>query len=528
LTKLLDQLRDFHGGLDPARRRVLYVALAAALLVLVVVGTWASQPRYVTLTRASEGAARAPTRGPHATAGIPARVAADGITIEVLAEREIDARRAAAGDGGIVGLDGLQQLNPWLTPVQEQLHKQRMLQGELVRAINGIDGIAKCSVHLDVPSASEFLLRDDRRASAAVTLRPDEGRTLDPSVGKAVAELVAHSVTGMAAGDVSVLDQSTGRVLFQGGVLDPSSGESQLRAEQRRAAELQGAVVSSLARLLGSPDAVSASISVELDHAVVQSTVDAVDPDSASPVQERTESEGSTTPQAAVAAPGTDSNLPERSGGATPVSANRNRESMQTAYLYTRTQTTTTRPAGEVKRLSAAVFIDTAALSRVVAAAEGKVDEGSLRGEIEKAVRAAVGADERRGDTVVVTFTPFAVLELQDQEAVTAALPWERAVPYAAVLVAIAMAFLLVVRPLVAAVSASVRAADERRAEARAAEVAAVAAAEADDRGKVVDLAERLKRHVEGYQRISSAELSVLVAQENKHSAEVLRRWMRG
>lgn len=528
MNTFLTQLRAFHGGLDPARRRVLYAAVVSALVVLVAVGAWASQPRYVVLTRAGDGDERSAILGQLATAGIPVRLGSDGITVEVLAEREIDARRAAAGDGGIVGLDGLQQLNPWLTPVQEQLHKQRMLQGELVRAINGIDGIAKCSVHLDVPSASEFLLRDDRRASAAVTLRPDEGRSLDPALGKSIAELVAHSVTGMAAADVSVLDQSTGRALWQGGTLDPSSGESQLRAEQRRAAELQAAVVASLARLLGSPDAVSASVRVDLDNAVVQSTVDAVDPDSASPVQERSESEGSTTPTPAVAAPGTDSNLPERSGGSTAVAANRNRESLQTAYLYTRTQTTTTRPAGEVRRLSAAVFIDTTALARVIAAAESKTDEATLRSEIQLAVRAALGADEKRGDTVVVTFTPFAVVELDAQESAAAALPWERALPYAAVLVGLALAFLFVVRPLVAAAASTVRVAEERQRREEAAAIDAAAVESSAQSTKVIDLAERLKRHVEGYQRISSAELSALVAQENRHSAEVLRRWMRG
>ncbi len=528
---MLSQLRSFHDGLDSGRRTVLYAAGGVSMLTILAVSVWASQPTYVALTRAADADERGHILSALDKAGIPSRTGRDGVTVEVLAEKEVDARRAAAGDDGIIGLDGLDQLNPWLTPVQEQLHKQRMMQGELVRAINGFDGIAKSSVHLNVPNGSEFLMRDDKRASAAVTLRPDDGRTLTPDTGKSVAELVAHSVTGMTSADVEVIDQSTGRILYDGGATALAGNDERARAEQKRAAELSASVQNTLARLLGSPDDISVSVSVELNSATVQSTVDAVDPESASPTQEKIESEGETSATATSGAPGTDSNLPERSGGSAPSGAGRKRDLSQTAYLYTRTSTTTLQPGGDLKRISAAVFVNSSALARMATAGVA-VDEPAVKAEIEKAVRAALGADEKRGDTIVVSFAPFAVAELSDAVVVPSVGMWERFAPPAVAALAILLAFFGVIRPLVAAVTAKARG----DVGARTAAAAAAAAIEDDAAdasviaadGKVIDLGDRLRRHVDNFKPISSEEISQLVRQETDNSAEVLRRWMRG
>ncbi|MFN7147513.1 MAG: flagellar M-ring protein FliF C-terminal domain-containing protein, partial [Myxococcota bacterium] len=337
MAALLSQLRAFHAGLDPARRRVLWGAAAAAIVAVIGVGVWASQPSYVVLTRASDGDEAAAVTRALAEAGLPYRIDADGLTVRVPAPREIDARRAAAGDEGIVGLEGLEKIDPWVTPFQEQLHRQRMLQGELVRTIEGIAGIQAATVQLDLPEPSAFL-RDVTRPTAAVTLRPDAGQILDVRTARSVAELVSHAVAGMGAEDVSVVDASSGRTLWGGDRADlGAEGALAVDAAHREAA-LAASVRSALTTLLGRDDAAAVTVRVELESAQVQQTVNAVDPASAVAATERIETEIDTRGDGVAAgAPGTDANLAERA--TTTNTGSRTRETQQTSYQFTTTTT---------------------------------------------------------------------------------------------------------------------------------------------------------------------------------------------
>jgi flagellar M-ring protein FliF len=512
MSDALQQLRAFHDGLDATRRRVLYVACGAAFAVIVGVGVWASQTQYEVLSRPADADERAAITTALARAGIAYRVASDGVGVEVPAEHVLDARAAAAGEGGIVGIEGLEKLDPWITPVQEQMHKLRMLQGELVRTLNGIGGVASSTVHLNMPERSEFLLAQ-ARATAAVTLRAEEGVTLSRDVARSVASLVSHAVAGMTPEDVTVVDAASGRTLWGGGA-EAAAGEGTPEQQARkREAELSLRVRDALARVLGSPDHVTVAVNLEVDNAAIQSTATTVDPDSATAVSERLETEGNASATAA-GSPGSDSNLPERapaSGGTA-----RNRESTQTQYQVSTTQTTTVRPAGELKRISASVIVNVDALGALVAAGQ---DEKAVRADLEASTRAALGFDEERGDSVTVTFVKFAPLQLSDATTVAAAPVWERMAPMAVAALAVVLTFVFLVRPLAARIAAP--APVVARADEASPGDASAPTPESDDLG------ERLRQHVETFKRVSAEDLSELVRRETDNSAEVLRRWMR-
>jgi flagellar biosynthesis/type III secretory pathway M-ring protein FliF/YscJ len=104
VNDFLAQMRAFYDRLEPARRRVLWAAVVAALLIVVGVGVWAGQTEYVVLTRASSVDEAAAVTRSLAVAGIPYEIDGDGLTVRVPAPVEIDARRAASSEDGIVGL----------------------------------------------------------------------------------------------------------------------------------------------------------------------------------------------------------------------------------------------------------------------------------------------------------------------------------------------------------------------------------------------------------------------------------------
>ncbi len=515
---LIEQIRSFYSGLEPARRRVLQVAAAVSIATIVAVAVWSVQPDYVILTHAVDPDEAQTVVRALAQAEVPYSIDADGVTVRVPRTSQMEARRTASGDGGIVGLEGLAQIDPWVTPFQEQLHRVRMIQGELVRTLDAITGISTSTVHITFPERTAFI-GDTDRPTAAVTLRPDAGTTIDRRTAQSVAELVSHAVNGMTADDVTVVDASTGRLLWTAGNKDPDApgNESELAVlAARQEAQLTEGVRAALAHLLGRDDAATVTVKVDLERSAVQSTVNAVDPDSAVTSSEKIESEtNGSAAGAASGVPGTDSNLPERvavgSGG---TSNTRARETQQSTYQFTTTTTVKSTPPGDVRRLSASVMIDQAA---VTAAAAGG-DEAALRTQLEAGVRAALGASDKRGDSVIVSFLPFApdTSEIAAAEAAaTEAAAWERALPPALVAAVIIAILALVVRPVINAARA--------QAPFRPALVPEVL-----PEGQIpVHLDERLRARIARLDSHQPSHVSDLVRQESAHSAEVLRRWIR-
>ncbi|MDP2307107.1 MAG: flagellar basal-body MS-ring/collar protein FliF [Pseudomonadota bacterium] len=523
MPDLLSQLRTFHDELEPVRRRVLYVAAAISLAVVVGVGFWASAPSYVLLTHASDADELSAVTRSLSEAGLPFRIDTDGLTVRVLEAQEIEARRASSGDRGFVGFEGLEQIEPWVTPFQEQLHRQRMMQGELVRTIDGIRGIASSTVHLDLPEPSAFL-RDVAGPSAAVTLRPDAGATIDQRTARSVAQLVSSSVAGMQPEDITVVDASTGRTLWGGEGAGGGDAELASTANAREVALASG-VRAALAQLLGRPDAVAVTVNVELETAVISQTVNAIDPLSSVAAKERVETQVDTRGgTASGGVPGTDSNVPERpANGSTGTGGSRTSETTDTTYQYTSSVTTTMTPAGAVRRLSASVMIDSAAVTK--AAAGG--DEAALKAQLESAVRAALGSTDKRADDVVVSFLPFSAPEallVPEPASILTSGPLAEAL---VVLFAVALLVLFVVRPLVNAA----RPPPPVVVVPEPVPAPPLSLVDDDEEEKEeaipLDLAARLRIHLSRLQPHHPRDLSDLVRQESEPSAEVVRRWLK-
>ena len=535
MNDFLQQLRNFYEGLDPSRRRVLGGVLVLAAAFIIGVGVWASQPQQVTLTRIGSGDDLSAMTQALSRSGISWSLGTDGQTIQVSAVDEIAARKAMSAEGILIGLEGIEKLEPWATPFKEQMYKQLMLQNELVRSINGIDGISASKVHLNLPARSEFL-RDEVRATASVTIRPDAGGTVSRDTARSIARLVSNAVNGMTAEDVTVIDVSDGRTVWGGETASEDQDLNRLTA--RREIEMSESVRTVLGRMLGTPDALSVSVSVELETSSVQSTVQAIDPKTSTPAEERLSTQvNGTTQQAPVGVPGTDANLPERTNGTQSGTSGSKSETQATTYDYTRTTTTTTKPAGSIRRVSASVMINSDAVQAIIAraAADGNVDPAAvaaMQADLEEAVRAALGYSPERGDQVVVKFARFAEVELDATESTPTMAILERQASNILLAVALILGFLLVIRPLMTFLLAGRPTPVSGQALAGAANslpggIMAANAPMPPGSESTEALTNRLRLAVENFESLNAQDLSELVSREPEHSAEVLRRWIR-
>ncbi|MFA5032188.1 MAG: flagellar basal-body MS-ring/collar protein FliF [bacterium] len=115
--------------------------------------------------------------------------------------------------GGTVGYEIFDKNNLGTTAFVEEINYKRALEGELVRTIQSIEEVSSVRVHLVTPK--ERLFKEDQKSpSASVVLRLKS--PLAESQIKGIAHLIASSVEGLEAQNVTILDYSG--ELLHGGV----------------------------------------------------------------------------------------------------------------------------------------------------------------------------------------------------------------------------------------------------------------------------------------------------------------------
>ena len=101
---------------------------------------------------------------------------------------------------------------PWARRALSRISIIWALEGELARAIRGLDRVAAARVHLVLPERPLFS-RDKAEPSASVVLKVH--RALEPQQVRAIRHLVASAVNGLKPQRVSIVDE-TGRLLADG------------------------------------------------------------------------------------------------------------------------------------------------------------------------------------------------------------------------------------------------------------------------------------------------------------------------
>jgi len=106
-----------------------------------------------------------------------------------------------------VGFELLDKEQPLGTSqFMENARYRRGLEGELARTISNISSVRAARVHLAVPKSTVFL-RDAKQARASVFLEAYSGYPLDKAQVRAIANLVASSVSELTIENVTIVDQ---------------------------------------------------------------------------------------------------------------------------------------------------------------------------------------------------------------------------------------------------------------------------------------------------------------------------------
>lgn len=346
--------------------------------------------------------------------GVSYRLGAGGSAIEVprknLYQARLDLSAKNLPSEGSPGYALLDKQGITASEFRQRIDYQRALEGELSRTVRAIDGIDLASVHLVVPKEDLFT-QDARMPSASVLVSTRGSRRLTSGQVRSIVHLVASSVEGLNAAQVTVAD-SAGRMLSAPGE-DGSAAGGDSRADQTRAFEdgLARSLQDMVEQVTGVGHA-SVRVSASLDFDKRSVVTEKFDDNGGKPIasSEKQANETFTGPGAATLGASASGGLAAVNGvGAAPAPASTTTvpgapASASQGNDYKKTDTQREFSVGKVtekldaapgaiKKLSIAVLVDQ----------RRKISPAALQA----LVSAAAGLDKTRGDTLQISGLNF-------------------------------------------------------------------------------------------------------------------------
>ncbi|MBA3941111.1 MAG: flagellar M-ring protein FliF [Sphingopyxis sp.] len=278
-------------------------------------------------------------------------------------------------------------------------------EADLSRTIETIDAVKSARVHVAAAEPSLFV-REDKPATASVMLTLQNGRSLSDGQVQAIRFLVASSIPGMNADQVSVIDQ-------RGALLSDGASSSDMKAFQLQTQmedRFRRALDTLLGPMLGAGN-YSVEVHADVDMSESQATRESFPENDRALTSEQVSRSTSGQAAPAVGIPGALSNQPPQATtvtatAPTPVPANpgtetQSNENSARAFEVGREISVTHNPQGRLRRVSVAVALNQG---------QKALTQADLT-KIDSLVKGAVGYDAARGDLIAISQRPFAKVE---------------------------------------------------------------------------------------------------------------------
>jgi flagellar M-ring protein FliF len=380
-------------GTLTTRQRILIVGAAiAALAAVVVLVTIVNRPTFGTLFSNLNEQDASKIVEKLKEKSVPYQLEDGGKSILVPKQQIYDLRLSLASDGlpqsSTIGYEIFDRTNLGVSDFVQKINYRRALEGELDRTILQIEEVEGVRVHIVTPEKALFK-DDEKPATASVVLKLKSGRPLGNGMVQGIAHLIASSVEGMDASNVTIVDS-------RGTLLSDNTKSNTLAALTSTQYELQQKVETYLGQkaqtlldgALGTGNSM-VQVNAELDFRQVDRTLEQYDPDNTAVRSEQTTEEKTSTKDATT--PSTRTNT-------------------LTNYEVNKTVERIVESVGNIKRLSVAAIINQK--QHIVEKDGEKSVEHTPRppeemDRLTELVKNAVGFNVQRNDDVSVVNLPF-------------------------------------------------------------------------------------------------------------------------
>ncbi|MCL6442034.1 MAG: flagellar M-ring protein FliF [Alicyclobacillus sp.] len=252
------RLKQTYGALSPSQRRNIGIALVAGVFCLVVILWMLARPNYVTIMTGLDNKSLGQVQAQLETLKIPSEIEGTSVLVP---RKDADTARVQLAMAGLpsTGTIDYGSITSSFGMTQDQFNIQvlNVLQESLAQTIQSMNGIESANVHIVMPTNSVFVSQPTDSAKAAVFVQLGPGVQLSSAQVYGIQQLVSHSVTGLAASDVAVVDQN-GNTLSSPGTSLPagttSNSELAMRTELEN--QVQQQLLSGLESIVGPGNAV--------------------------------------------------------------------------------------------------------------------------------------------------------------------------------------------------------------------------------------------------------------------------------
>lgn len=352
------------------------------------------------------------------------------------------------------------------TSFVQKINKQRALEGELVKTIMHLRGVARARVHLSIPDSSPFVT-ERKPPSASIVLDVERGVTMTSDEIKGLQSLVASSVDGMRSHHVVVIDSRGKKLSENDGDSMSTQTANRIALETKMNDQYEKRIEDILARVVGSGKVI-AKVTVKMDFTESTSTQTQYDQENSAVVSEvKNEQKMQGVRPSPQGIPGARSNLPgEQPQPGIPETRNDVDKSLVTRnYNVPTTVVRSKKPTADVQQISVAVMLDGKRVP--VKDKEGQTvlnDEGlavtkyqawseAELANFQQIVSSAIGVNAARGDKLVIKNMEFATEDLAEIEAIMRAREnreiLKNVTKYLMIGALITLFFFMVVRPFI-------------------------------------------------------------------------------
>ncbi|MEN0058217.1 MAG: flagellar basal-body MS-ring/collar protein FliF [Bdellovibrio sp.] len=456
---LVIQFREFFKNLGPTKRlsviAVSVIALAALMTMLFMASGKDYAPLFTNIPSEQVSTVIAKLNEKN----IPFQLRDEGKTVAIPKELLHSTQMALMAEigspkMGSIGLEIFDKQDFGMNSYAQKINYQRALQGELMRAINTLTAVKQSKVILALPNKKTFL-EEGGQASASVVVSLHQGKDLTPDQIRGIRYLVANAVEGMDADKVTVLDER-GKVLTRtsDGATGGSSELLDLKAKIEN--DLKDRIEDILAKVVGHAKVV-AKVDATLNHRIISSVEESVDPDKTAIRSQQSEEEsldGSRTNPSGV--PGSRSNLPgAEDQGTVGFRQDVKKEIKTTNFDVPKTVRNIREAAGNLERVSVAVVVDgiTSTVTKEDGTTETKWQPRSAEElkKYEDLVKNAIGFNTNRGDSVRIENIQFQPEDFSEAEKILTTLERKKLIhalfKWALLGFSLALFFFIVVRP---------------------------------------------------------------------------------
>jgi flagellar M-ring protein FliF len=400
-AKLIDQLKNLWKQLGVNQRVSIVLALGVTLAGLASLAFWSTRADYSLLFGGMDEAESGKAIAALDDAKVSYRL--KGNSIYVPADKvpfmriQLATKGIGRAGGRNPGFELIDKANFGISDFLQRANYMRALQGELERTISYIDGVQSASVFVTKPE-NRLLTDRNEHATASVLLRLQGNTPLPPQAVNAIRFLVANSVEGLKPTSVAVTD-NMGNVLAENNENDSMTTmtTSQLALRKEYEKYLATQVQNFLAPHVG-PNQSQVRVSAEINFDSITQREEKLDSENIVPEQTtKTEENTESSLPTSGGAPGVTANTTETNTATGMGNNNTSKKTQNTVHNRIPTTTSTlTKIPGDIKRISAAVFV--AARMEGEGASRKMVSRPKEELEkLRKLVQAALGIQEGNG-----------------------------------------------------------------------------------------------------------------------------------